>query len=298
LEVLNPFDLPQAYVNAVSKRRIPQPKRISVTELLTPARLRALWLLHYDEIPLIAGDNDHALFHGNAVHEYLRQHAGGSAIVESQLTHRIGDWTIHGTPDHLDFLIFGEPGHLTDWKTTTVRALQYDKPDWEAQINLYAWLLQANGYEVDQATCWIFLRDWDRNKRVDPAYPRSHACRIDVPLWEPAFVQRFMEERLQAHIAAQTESLPDCTDEERWKRSTYAVYSRKPGTQRASMVSTKFSDAVQYAVANTKDLGQWESWWSIEEREGQPLRCATWCQVAPYCGQWQSERAETMKVGT
>jgi hypothetical protein len=146
-------------------------------------------------------------------------------------------------------------------------------------------------------SCWIFLRDWDRNKRVDPAYPRSHACRIDVPLWEPAFVQRFMEERLAAHVAAQTEALPDCTDEERWKRSTYAVMSRKPGTQRSSLNTLKYADALAYAIANTKQLGSWEDWWEIVERPGRPIRCAEgWCPVSDYCGQYQSERATAMKV--
>jgi hypothetical protein len=131
----NPYSLPEAYVNAVSKQRVPQPRRISVTELLSPARLRALWLAHYQDIVLVAGDNDHDLFHGSAIHAYLEQHAGGSAIVESQLTHRIGDWTVHGTPDHLDWLAFGEEGLLIDWKSCKVRALQYDKEEWAQQIN-------------------------------------------------------------------------------------------------------------------------------------------------------------------
>ena len=289
----NPHSFPESYVRSMSDRRIPEPNRISITELLQPPQLRALWLANYDEIPLVIGEDDHDLFHGNAVHFYLAHHARAEAIAEERLSYVVDGWTVHGTPDYAelsgqDWLGLGDGGTLIDWKTTKVRALRYDKVEWEQQVNLYAYLLQVNGVTVSQLVVWAFLKDWDRSKRgTDPDYPAAHACKLYPRLWPITEQHEFLMERLRLHREAQDGIYRPCTPAERWQHTTYALM--KEGNQRATKVFETYAEAETYADAATERPRQWGDWYTIEERVGPPLRCQSWCPVSAYCLQRKLE---------
>lgn len=292
--VLNPHNLPDAYVRAVSQRRVPQPKTISVTELIQPPQMRALWLEHHEDIPLVAGEDDHDLFHGNAVHAYLERFAGATAIAEQKMEYVIDGWRITGTPDSIEWLGLQDT-LLIDWKTTKVRALRYDKKEWEQQANLYRHLAKLNGVEIDRIEVWAFLKDHDRQMLHDPEYPRAHLCLLPVPVWPVVRAHDFLMTRLRLHQAAQEGVYAHCTDEERWLRSSWAV----KGIQNARATKAGFAtkdDARAYAAALVEPPKHWADWYELRKDRTEPLRCQSYCPVSSFCSQRQAELAEAVEV--
>lgn len=294
VDVLNPHNLPAAYVAAVSQRRVPQEKTISATELLSPPQQRALWLDHHEEIPLVAGVDDHDLFHGNAVHAYLERFAGATAIAEERMAYQIDGWKITGTPDSIEWLGLQDT-LLIDWKTTKVRALQYDKQEWEQQANLYVHLARLNGVEIHGIQLWIFLKDWDRQMLHNPEYPRAHLCRIDVPVWPVVRAHDFLMTRLRLHQAAQEGAYAHCSDDERWVRTSWAV--QKITNSRATKAGFKTKDeAREYAAALIEPPRHWADWYELRADVSEPLRCQSWCPVSQFCEQRQAELADAEAV--
>lgn len=286
MRVTNPNNLPQPYVDAVSQMREAQRGRISITELISPPQQRSLMLQMADEIEVTA-DSRIDLFFGNAVHEYLARFAGADALAEETMQYVVDGWTVHGTPDYVDW--FGvEDGTLTDWKTTRVRALQYDRPEWEQQVNLYRWLLYVNGYPVERLVVKAFLKDWDRAQLREPSYPRAPICHLDIPVWDIPIAHAFLKERLRLHKQAARGFYPACTPEERWQRDTWAV--TKVGNTRATRVFRSLAEAVQFAESVTEHPRRWQDWYTVEERKGDPVRCLSFCPVADYCDQFAEER--------
>ena len=283
----NGYGLPAAYVNAVvAGDRTPKPRTISVTELVKPVQVRTLEVAHAHELVSDVADRLPAAF-GTAFHEYLARHAGPSSFAEQTLSVEVDGWTVHGTPDAVDWLAFDdEDGTLIDWKTTLYRSLKAERWEWEAQLNCYAHLIRLAGLPpVQSLVIWAYLRDWDGALRAsDPLYPSLGIVRKDVMLWEPALADRYLRWRLAAHRAAQEDGVvPECTDAERWVRYTYALV--KEGNGRATRVFDTQAEAQQYAEAVTEHPRDWRDWYVVEERKGQPIRCLSWCAARPWCGQ-------------
>lgn len=285
----NRYDLPRAFAEAVGRnQRTPQPRTISVTELIKPPQVLALERLHHAELEADVSDFLPQFF-GSAVHHWLDRHGDG-AFREQTLRIELDGWTVHGTPDHLEWLAIGD-GAIIDWKTTLVRSLAYERAEHEPQVNLYAHLARRCGLPpVTSATIWLFLRDWDAVQMVsDPAYPRAGIVRRDVRLWPPEQAELYLWERLNLHRAAQEDgAVPECSDEERWKRHRWAVV--KKGNGRATRVFDTKDEARQYADAATPELAHWPDWFDVERRDGKPLRCMKFCAAAPWCPQWARER--------
>ncbi|MCR4341858.1 MAG: hypothetical protein NUW01_18435 [Gemmatimonadaceae bacterium] len=292
MRITNRYDLPASYVRAVSVQRVAKPYTISVTQLIKPPQMLALELAHADEIVKDAADFID-MFFGTAVHHLLDHFGGPDAESEKVLVWEQDGWTIHGTPDHAEWLDLGEDALLTDWKTTKVRALAYDKPEWEQQVNLYVHLLRLNDVSVSACQVWAFLKDWDKTKLgSDPEYPRAPLCLVLVPLWDAMTAHEFMLERLRLHAAALAEgAYGPCAPEERWQRSTWAVWSEngKPQTRAARVLATE-DEAEKWVEAASGE-------YRIEERHGEPLRCQSYCDAAAFCGQWGSERLQEAAAG-
>lgn len=285
----NRYDLPYAYVRAITdNQREPKPRTISVTELLKPPRMRALEHAHAGE--MIADVSDElARFFGTAIHAWLEKHGRG-AFAEQTLRIERDGWTVHGTPDALEWLGLND-GTLVDWKTTTVRGWASEKADWERQTNLYAHLARLAGLPpVTGIVVWGFLRDWDRGAMArDTAYPRAGIVRRDVPLWSAQEADAFLTQRLALHRAAQEDGdVPECTDEERWVRTRYALVKRENG--RATRLFDTTDEARAFAESLVKPLQHWADWYSVERRDGPPIRCQNYCAAAPWCAQWARVR--------
>ena len=101
--ITNRYGLPAPYVRAVSVQREAKPYTISVTQLIKPPQMLALELAHRDEIVKDSSDFID-MFFGTAIHHYLDHFSGPDAESEKVLTWEQDGWTVHGTPDHAEWL--------------------------------------------------------------------------------------------------------------------------------------------------------------------------------------------------
>lgn len=282
--ITNKFGVPQAIVNAM--RRFAYSKGasdVSVTEVLKPPRMRCLMIAHDHEIEVDASDRLFSLL-GSALHEVLSRKAGPDDVAEERLFMPCEGWIISGQID----VQRDSAGQMmiTDYKLTSVAGYEMNRPEWEQQLNLYRVLVErVKGIRVDALQICVILRDWRKLEAVrDKSYPQCPVQLIPIPMWELEEAERFMRQRVAAHQAAELnsdllgeDSLPECTDEERWLRaSAWAV--QKPGAQRASRVFLTQWEAEEYAAGKPG--------YEIVERKGKPTRCMHFCDAAPHCSQY------------
>ena len=77
------------------------------------------------------------------------------------------------------------------------------------------------------------------------------------------------------------DELPECTAEERWERPIkYAV--KKEGRKSALRVLDSLKDAENY-MAEKKLFAKH----FVETRQGESVRCESYCAVQPFCNQYK-----------
>jgi len=100
-------------------------------------------------------------------------------------------------------------------------------------------------------------------------------------MWDRAKVTEFINERVKMHKWNKDiydEDLPVCTPEERWERPTkYAV--QKKGRKSALRLLDSQEDAEKYI----DDHGLAVPTHYIEVREGESVRCESYCNVNKFC---------------
>jgi hypothetical protein len=164
---------------------------------------------------------------------------------------RLGGTVDHHSPD--------EGGVLTNYKCTTVfksKKLHEDGAsgamDWVATENAYAYLCRLHELPVAKLQLCLLLKDWSLRERDDAAnkffcrkcekfhmrdsrpgrehaahedparvawYPPTLIYMFELPLWSVAETNRYIRQRLELHIGAEScpdEQLPDCTAAETW----------------------------------------------------------------------------------
>ena len=162
--------------------------------------------------------------------------------------------------------------------------MQDGHPDWERQLNVYAFLVRhSKGLKVRSLSVIGVLRDWrkaDADRRA--GYPSAPILELDVPLWSEEEQDEFVRERIRLHRVAELEKefsgLPECTDEERWtKPGKWAVHKGK--NKRA----LKLFDTKEEAEAFAKETNDRR----VEERRSEYVRCSNnYCRVNAWCEQW------------
>ena len=269
MTLTNQYGAPDAFVRAMEDDSYSKGDAdFSVTGLLQPPQIARLRAEHEDKLSADVRDRVWMLL-GTSVHNTLEKY--GDGIVEQRLFGECDGTTISGAID-LD-----KDGHLTDYKVTSVYTVQKAlKPDWEAQLNMYAWLLEQNGREAKSLTIVAICRDWMQSRAGKNNYPESMIVPISVPLWHSERRDRFVRQRVEVHTKEAT--LP-CTKEERWSRGTYGVENEKG--------KLKTFDTLGDATAfiNKQKTGRYY----VRDVPGRYIRCESWCDVSQFCSQWQAE---------
>ena len=269
MNLTNEYDAPEVFLRAV--RGHPYSKGdadFSVTGLLQPPQIARLKNKHWEHLTSDVRDEVWKLL-GSGVHAVLENH--GSGATEVRLFSEYNGVKISGAVDVIDGT------HLTDYKVSSVWTTKRKlNPNWEAQLNLYAWLLQQNGGEVDELTIVVICRDWVKSRADQDGYPDSPIVSIPVPIWSDSKRDAFIAERVRIHTAEDTVS---CTNEERWARGAFEVKGPKR--------SKKF-DTMEEAAAhiNRQKTGTFH----VVESEPTYIRCEGWCEVADFCPQWNGEK--------
>jgi hypothetical protein len=274
----NKLGLPKSIEQAV--RNDPYSRgdaHISVSQLIGPARKRALEIRHADELTEDVADRIWSLM-GQIAHGILER-ADHEAWTEERLFITRHGWRISG---QFDRVLLEDDGLCQDYKISSTWSVKDGvKPEWEAQANLYCLMLREHGYTVRRAQIVVVLRDWQKSKaKHDANYPQAPCVVLNVPMWSPEQGESYIVDRLTAHGNAQ-HKLPQCTAEERWERpAKWAL--RKEGNKRATSLHDTQEEA-ESARAAHKDAGKM----AVEHRPDESLRCMDYCAAAPHCRQWE-----------
>ena len=290
MKITNKFGLPDTILNVLARPTYSKGKaNISATELINSPRIVQLKRKHWDEVEEDASSMVWSLF-GSAVHNILEHGKQENHIVEERVHITHEGWNISGAVDLQE--MYEDGIVINDYKTTTAWAVQNDKPEWEEQLNIYAWLIQkAKNTPVKGLRIVAIVRDWSQRDAVNrEGYPQAPIVILDQMLWPFEKAELFIDERLKAHGEAYFESetdgqLPECSPEDMWEKpTTWAVI--KVGGKRAKSVHSTQSDA-------DAELATAGKGYEIQVRPGERTRCTNYCQVRQWCSQYQKYLEET-----
>jgi hypothetical protein len=248
----------------------------SVTELIQPPQMLQLKRRHENEMRIDPADMLWRIF-GKLTHGKLEAVGGEQALTEEGLVAEVNKVTVSGQPDLYEREI------IWDYKVTSTYAVKDGpKVEWEQQLNLYACLFRRYGFAVKGLRIVAILRDWSATKaKREEGYPANQVQVIDVDVWNAEQAEAYMAERVQHHEAARIatdlslSTLFPCSDSDRWMRPTKWAVMKK-GAKKA----LKLHDNAEQAEAHALEVGG-----AVEHRPGEYLRCAEYCEAAPFCRQ-------------
>jgi hypothetical protein len=284
MKLTNKYNLPQTFVNVLNRPTYTKGKaHLSATEIINSPRIVQLKKIHWDNLEEDVADKVWAIF-GTAIHAVLELGKDEHHIIEQRLHANVDGWDISGA---IDLQRVEDDGIVVaDYKTTGAWAVMNEKSDWEQQLNIYAWLVEkVKKVPVKKVEIIAIIRDWNRrDAQTREGYPEAPIKVIDVPLWSFEKRESFIKERIHLHsnalFATETsEDLPECSPSEMWEKPAFWAV-RKIGNKRATAVF----DTQDKADAKIEEMGKG---YEIEYRPGERTRCANFCQVRDFCGQWK-----------
>jgi hypothetical protein len=266
----NLHGLPDALVAAVKNDPYSGGGDISVTKLIDAPQKRYLAKKYRDSVVEDVSERIWALM-GQAVHTVLER-ANTSALVEKRLFAEVAGWKLSGQFDRLHL----SDETLQDWKVCSVYKANGDD-GWTRQLNVLRWLAKNNGISVGNLQVVAIFRDWKMAESLrNSDYPKQPIRVIDVPVWSDEEIFSYINERINLHQRADAGESIECTEEDRWYSGTsFALI--KTGGKRATKVSLV-----------KEDLGDPPKGYEIQERKGSNRRCENYCEVAPFCPQFQN----------
>jgi len=290
LKITNKHNVPATLFALASRNYYSKGKSdYSVTEIISPPQIQVLRRKHWEDMEQDVSDMLWSLL-GSALHVVAERGQAEGHTTEERLHIEIDDVVLSGAID----LQHEEGGEvvITDYKFTSAWALRQDKPEWEAQQNIYAWLVsKVKGRPVKSVRICALIRDWSRREAaINPDYPQAPIQVIELSLWPLDKTESYVRERIELHREAKVrgdwnEDLPPCTQEDRWVRETkYAV--KKEGRKTAVRVLDNEADA-KVLAEEVKGF--------VEIRNGEAVRCTgNFCGVSQWCKQYKKELKETV----
>lgn len=257
----------------------------SATRLLASPRQFWLEKRHDDELEEPASDRLWSLL-GTAMHLVVEK-GGSEETSEQELEVTVAGQRITGTSDYY------KDGVISDFKLTSVWSYIYraDKiPDWEKQLNIYAFMLRRAGKDVKWLQIICLFRDWQKSKyEFESDYPKQIAV-IPIRLWSLEEAEEWVTKKvlqlLQYSNTADNE-LPYCTNEDTWQKpDKYAVM--KKGNKRAVKLYEDEASALAHVEQDAN--------FYLEIRKGEPTRCIGYCPMKDICNQHQEYLKEQMEA--
>jgi hypothetical protein len=283
MKLTNEYGIPQTFINVLERPTYNKGKaHLSATQLLNSPKIVALTRKFEDEIEQDASEMVWSIV-GSAIHNFLEQGKDENHIVEQRIHIEHDGWHITGAVDLQE--VEADGIHVKDYKFTSVWAAMNEKPEWENQLNIYAWLVEkVKKVPVKSVTIVAMLRDWSRRDREKDGYPKAPILEIPMKLWTMAERDAYIAKRISLHsaceFAIETDGgLPDCTPEEMWEKPTVWAIKKKGNVRAKSLYESE--------VFATEALEQLGKDYEIEVRQGERTRCANFCPVSQYCQQYR-----------
>lgn len=285
MKITNKYNLPETIVALAKKDDYTKGEAdYSVTEIISPPRIQLLRRKHYKELEQDVADMLWQLM-GTCLHRMAERVEVKDHTSEERLFVEVDGVVLSGA---MDLQREDDTGiHIVDYKFTSVWSVMNDKPDWEAQQNIYAWMVQqVKKQPVRSIKIGAILRDWSRRDAQNKeGYPPSQMHMVDIPIWDMEVTEAYIRKRIELHRNAKVnadwdEELPPCSDMDRWMRETkYAV--KREGRKTAIRVFDSEDEATTLAEV---EKGY------VEIRKGESVRCTgNFCGVNQWCSQYKKE---------
>jgi len=285
MKITNNFNFPQPFVNIAMTPTYSKGKaHISATGLLNSPKIN-LMMKKYDEfLEQDVADMIHQMY-GSISHYILEKGADEKNLVEQRFFAEVDGWTVSGA---VDLQVIDDDGgiHIKDYKTTSVWAVLNDKPEWEQQLNIYAWLIAKNKkVEIKSLQIVAILKDWSKSEaKRKPEYPQKQVALVDIPLWTYEEQENFIKGRIAKHSAAEFAEetgadLPDCTPAEMWEKPPVWALIKQGGVRAKSL-----HESSEEAEEAKKQAG---AGYEIQLRQGSRTRCQDYCLVNQWCKQYK-----------
>ena len=224
------------------------------------------------------------------VNKTFSEHLDFNVVQEKRLFVEVDDWTISGKPDRIEL----DTKTLIDFKMTS--AWVFDKPDqhdkYRKQLSIYRYMLHKEGIEIDTAKIIFIFRDWSKMAMFrSKTYPRRRVEELEIDLMSLEETEAYIKKRIFLHKQAELGNAPLCTEEEMWARDgSFKCYKKKgkvlskkampKGTFKTFDEALAFKGAMKEKLMPTEDI-------EIKYIEPVRARCAEYCPVAKFCGQYQ-----------
>jgi hypothetical protein len=295
----NKHNIPPAIYNALVHDSYVRRGDYSGSQLPKSPRAVQLGKRHDHEIVIDASERLWSLL-GRAMHNILEQSGPANALKEQGLMIIINGAKLSGTPD-LWTPITAKEGDLDDYKVTGAGAMAYDKPEWEAQLNTYEYMINAHGFTCRSLNVRAILRDWMIHKLVanPQGYPAIPFQTRTFTSWGQERQKAYIEERINLHQTAAelaTKDLPRCTKEELWQKGeTWAVM--KVGNKQACRGGIHSTPENAEQHASTLALAKPKDTYNVVFRPALAKACA-YCSPRDFCDQYAELKADglTMEI--
>lgn len=292
MQITNRYNLPAAIVNNVMNDEYSRGDAVmSVTQLLNSPRIVLLQRVNESKMVTDVVDRLPSML-GTAMHKVLERGANPEDIVEERFFLDILGWRISGAVD-LQTPKSDGTWEINDYKLTSVYSVMSEKWEWEAQLNMYAYLMrEAKDRRVSSMKIVAILKDWNRKQGAfKPDYPDAPIVVVNVPVWDDARQKEYIEGRVALHqrnsdALDKGESIDYCSPQERWLRNESWAVMKKGRKSAVKLFGTK--EEADGWISGQNDSEALTS----EHRPGEPIRCSgNYCGVAQWCRQYLSEQA-------
>ena len=280
MKYTNKTGLPEALFKALSNDDYKKEGHFTASELPTPPQIWVLRNRYKDEITEDVSDRIYPLIGSNT--HYILERAGvKNSLTEERLFADVGLWNISG---RIDFYFADKV--LWDYKVTTMYVLiDGVKPEWEAQGNINAYLLDENSFDVNAIKICCIFRDWSKIQAMkNPNYmSRKQVAVLDVNQWGRTETYDYILHRINLFVSSEDlpdNELPECTAKERWEKPTQYAAKKKDAKRATKLFSEK--EAAE-KFAEEKNL-------VVETRIGESTRCEYYCSVSEFCQQYKKTK--------
>ncbi len=283
---INRFNLPKTICDAIIYDSKYEDGKYSVTSLIKAPQIYQLEKRYQDKIEKDVSEGLWMLL-GSAVHYVLEKGKTQNVLKEERLEVEIEGIRVVGKPD-----LYTANETIEDYKITSVFSfLLGEKPEWTAQLNIYAYLYGRYGFPVKKAFIRAILRDWIQSKGFqNEDYPECPFMTIELPVWDKWTQETFIKNRIFLHEMSQKapdNELLQCIPQEKWsKPTTWAV--KKKGNKRALRVFKNKEESDDFQ-------GKYVAPSEIEERPGEDVRCERFCNAQPFCHQYKQKYVKGRK---
>lgn len=263
---------------------------ISVTTLAKPVQAHFLTIRHWDEIeidirdcyPSLMGGIFHAIAEDNAMPGDVVEKRYGKTfkVPVDGVTHRVH---VHGACDRYNL----EQGYMKDYKFTSMMAMNFDKSDYEQQLNILRFLLPPEEKHRIRTLSNIFVfRDYRASEAKEGRSPQPMFCKeLTHPIWDDEQTKDILRIRLVSFIRSMhlpDDRLPECTKEELWySRSGFRIrFKTKQGEWGKRSSGWAESEEEAHSLSAKKPNTEYR----LEPTTGKPRRCG-FCNAAAFCKQ-------------